>query len=60
MNELITAGILSAILVAVIAVTAAVENRDAIIAWLDREITAAHMARVAKARVRRAWKGAAR
>ena len=60
MNELITAGILSAILVAVIAVTAAVENKDAIADWLEMELTAAHMARVAKQRVRAAWKGAAR
>ena len=60
MNELIIAGILSAILAAIIAVTAAVENKDAIADWMAMEITAAHMARVAKARVRRAWKGAAR
>jgi hypothetical protein len=55
MNELIIAGILSAILTAIIAVTAAVENKDAIAAWIDREITARYAARIAKRRVREIW-----
>ena len=58
MNELIIAGILSAILVAIIAVTAAVENKDAIADRIAMELTAAHMARVAKRRVREAWRRA--
>lgn len=60
MNELIIAGILSAILTAIIAVTAAIENKDAIADWIAMELTAAHMARTVRARVRRAWKGLAR
>lgn len=55
MNELIIAGILSAILTAIIAVTAAIENKDAIADWIDREITAHYAARIAKRRVREIW-----
>lgn len=55
MNELITAGILSVILVAIIAVTMVVENRDTIADWIAMELTAAHMARIAKTRVRQQW-----
>lgn len=58
MNELIIAGILSAILTAIIAVTAAIENKDAIADWIDREITAHYAARIAKRRVRDAFRRA--
>lgn len=60
MNELIIIGILLAVFTVVCAAVEAVESRDAIVAWLDREITAHYAARIAKRRVRRAWKGAAR
>ncbi len=55
MNELIIIGILLAVFTVVCAAVEAVENRDAIIAWLDREITAHYAARIAKRRVRQQW-----
>ena len=55
MNELIIIGILLAVFVVVCAAVEAVENRDAIIAWLDREITAYYAAKIAKRRVRQQW-----
>ena len=58
MNELIIIGILLAVFVVVCAAVEAVENRDAIIAWLDREITAHYAAKIAKRRVREAWRRA--
>ena len=39
----------------VCAAVEAVESRDAIVAWLDREITAHYAARIAKRRVRQQW-----
>lgn len=58
MNELIIIGILLAVFTVVCAAVEAVENRDAIIAWLDREITAHYAARIAKRRVREAFRRA--
>lgn len=58
MNELIIIGILLAVFTVVCAAVEAVENRDAIIAWLDREITAHYAARIAKRRVRDAFRRA--
>lgn len=58
MNELIIIGILLAVFTVVCAAVEAVENRDAIIAWLDREITAHYAARIAKRRVRNAFRRA--
>ena len=55
MNELLILGILLAVFVVVCAAVEAVENRDAIVAWLDREITAHYAARIAKRRVRQQW-----
>ena len=55
MNELLILGILLAVFVVVCAAVEAVENRDAIIAWLDREITAYYAAKIAKRRVRQQW-----
>ncbi len=52
MNELIIIGILLAVFTVVCAAVEAVESRDAIVAWLDREITAHYAARIAKRRVR--------
>lgn len=58
MNELIIIGILLAVFTVVCAAVEAVESRDAIIAWLDREITAHYAARIVKRRVREAWRRA--
>lgn len=58
MNELLILGILLAVFVVVCAAVEAVENRDAIIAWLDREITAYYAAKIAKRRVRDAFRRA--
>lgn len=55
MNELIIIGILLAVFTVVCAAVEAVESRDAIVAWLDREITAHYAARIAKRRVRQQW-----
>ena len=55
MNELIIIGILLAVFTVVCAAVEAVENRNAIVAWLDREITAHYAARIAKRRVRQQW-----
>lgn len=55
MNELLILGILLAVFVVVCAAVEAVENRDAIVAWLDREITAHYAARITKRRVRQQW-----
>ena len=55
MNELIIIGILLAVFVVVCAAVDAVESRDAIVSWLDREITAHYAARIAKRRVRQQW-----
>lgn len=55
MNELIIIGILLAVFVVVCAAVEAVESRDAIVSWLDREITAHYAARIAKRRVRQQW-----
>lgn len=55
MNELLILGFVLAVFTVVCAAVEAVESRDAIVAWLDREITAAHMARIAKRRVRQQW-----
>ena len=58
MNELIIIGILLAVFTVVCAAVEAVESRDAIVAWLDREITAHYAARIAKRRVRDACRRA--
>ncbi|MBD8958917.1 MAG: hypothetical protein EGQ82_00395 [Clostridiales bacterium] len=55
MNELLILGFLLAVFTVVCAAVETVENRDAIIAWLDREITAHYAARIAKRRVRQQW-----
>ena len=55
MNELLILGLVLAVFTVVCAAVEAVENRDAIIAWLDREITAHYAARIAKRRVRQQW-----
>lgn len=55
MNELIIIGILLAVFTVVCAAVEAVESWDAIVAWLDREITAHYAARIAKRRVRQQW-----
>lgn len=58
MNELIIIGILLAVFTVVCAAVEAVESREAIVAWLDREITAHYAARIAKRRVRDAFRRA--
>lgn len=58
MNELIIIGILLAVFTVVCAAVEAVESRNAIVAWLDREITAHYAARIAKRRVRDAFRRA--
>ena len=58
MNELIIIGILLAVFTVVCAAVEAVESRDAIVAWLDWEITAHYAARIAKRRVRDAFRRA--
>lgn len=58
MNELIIIGILLAVFTVVCAAVEAVESRDAIIAWLDREITAYYAAKIVKRRVRDAFRRA--
>ena len=58
MNELIIIGILLAVFTVACAAVEAVENRDAIIAWLDREITAHYAAKIVKRRVRDAFRRA--
>ncbi len=55
MNELLILGFLLAVFTVVCAAVEAVESRDAIVAWLDREITAHYAARIAKRRVRQQW-----
>lgn len=55
MNELIIIGILLSVFTVACAAVEAVESRDAIVAWLDREITAHYAARIAKRRVRQQW-----
>ena len=55
MNELLILGFVLAVFTVVCAAVEAVENRDAIIAWLDREITAYYAAKIAKRRVRQQW-----
>lgn len=58
MNELLILGFLLAVFTVVCAAVEAVESRDAIVAWLDREITAHYAARIAKRRVREAFRRA--
>ena len=58
MNELLILGLVLAVFTVVCAAVEAVENRDAIVAWLDREITAHYAARIAKRRVREAFRRA--
>lgn len=58
MNELIIIGILLAVFAAACAVDGIIANRDAIMAWLDREITAYYAAKIAKRRVRDAFRRA--
>ena len=55
MNELLILGFVLAVFVVVCAVVEAVESRDAIVSWLDREITAHYAAKIVKRRVRDAW-----
>ena len=55
MNELLILGILLAVFTVVCAAMEAAESRDAIVAWLDREITAHYAAKIAKRRVRQQW-----
>lgn len=55
MNELIIIGILLAVFTVVCAAVEAVESWDAIVAWLDREITAYYAAKIVKRRVREIW-----
>ena len=55
MNELLIVGFVLAVFTVVCAAVEAVESRDAIVAWLDREITAHYAARIAKRRVRQQW-----
>ena len=56
MNELLILGILLAVFAVVCTAVEAVESRDEIIAWLDREITAHYAAKIAKRRVRDAFR----
>ena len=58
MNELLILGILLAVFTVVCAAVEAAESRDAIVAWLDREITAYYAAKIAKRRVREAFRRA--
>lgn len=58
MNELIIIGILLAVFAAACAVDGIIANRDAIADWIDREITAHYAARIAKRRVRDAFRRA--
>lgn len=55
MNELLILGLVLAVFTVVCAAVEAVESRDAIVAWLDWEITAHYAARIAKRRVREIW-----
>ena len=55
MNELLILGILLAVFAAACAAVEAVESRDAIVAWLDREITSYYAAKIVKRRVREIW-----
>lgn len=55
MNELLILGFVLTVFAVVCAAVEAVESRDAIVAWLDREITAHYAARIAKRRVREIW-----
>lgn len=55
MNELIIIGILLAVFAAACAVDGIIANRDAIMTWLDREITAYYAAKIVKRRVRQQW-----
>lgn len=55
MNELLILVFLLAVFTVVCAAVEAVESRDAIVAWLDREIAAHYAARIAKRRVRQQW-----
>lgn len=55
MNELLILGFVLAVFTVVCAAVEAVESRDAIVSWLDREITAHYAARIAKRRVRQQW-----
>ncbi len=58
MNELIIIGILLAVFAAACAVDGIIAYRDAIMTWLDREITAYYAAKIAKRRVRDAFRRA--
>lgn len=58
MNELLILGFVLAVFVVVCAAVEAVESRDAIVSWLDREITAHYAARIAKRRVRESFRRA--
>lgn len=55
MNELLILGLVLTVFTVVCAAVEAVESWDAIVAWLDREITAHYAARIAKRRVRQQW-----
>lgn len=55
MNELLILGFVLAVFTVVCAAVEAVESRDAIVSWLDREITAHYAAKIAKRRVRQQW-----
>lgn len=55
MNELLIFWLVLAVFTVICAAVEAVESRDAIVAWLDREITAHYAARIAKRRVREIW-----
>lgn len=58
MNELIIIGILLAVFAAACAVDGIIANMDAIMTWLDREITAYYVAKIVKRRVRDAFRRA--
>lgn len=58
MNELLILGILLAVFVVACAAVTAVESLDEIRSWLDREITAYYAAKIAKRRVRDAFRRA--
>ncbi len=58
MNELLILGILLAVFTVACAAVTAAESREEIRSWLDREITAHYAAKIAKRRVRDAWRRA--
>lgn len=58
MNELLILGFVLAVFAAACAVDGIIANRDAIMTWLDREITAYYAAKIVKRRVREAFRRA--